>query len=69
VLTTAPNVDCWHNPDLRIAAPEGPLTITFRTLGTEGMRPGLKGLAGLYGPLVLLARFAGAVGKPFPSEQ
>ncbi len=44
-------VGCWHNPDLRLAAPQGPLTITFRTLATEGMRPGLKGLKGLYGPL------------------
>jgi hypothetical protein len=26
------NVACWHNPDLRLAAPEGPLTGAFRTL-------------------------------------
>ncbi len=61
-------VGLWHNPDLRLAVSEGPLTIAFRTLATEGMRPGLQGLTGLYGALVLLARFAGAAGKPFPSE-
>ena len=61
------NVVIWHNPDLRLAVSEGPLTIAFRTLATEGMRPGLQGLTGLYGALVLLARFAGAAGKPFPS--
>ena len=59
------NVASWHNPDLRLAVSEGPLTIAFRTLATEGMRPGLQGLTGLYGALVLLARFAGAAGKPF----
>ena len=47
------NFCCWHNPDLRLAASEGPLTITFRTLSTEGMRTGLQGLTGLYGVLSL----------------
>ena len=32
------------------------------------MRPGLQGFTGLYRALVFLMRFAGAAGKPFPSE-
>ena len=52
-------VGLWHNPDLRLAVSEGPLTITFRTLATEGMRPGLKGLTGLYGALAFLNAFCG----------
>ncbi len=27
-----PNVALWHNPDLRLAAPEGPLIGAFQTL-------------------------------------
>ncbi len=28
----------WHNPDLRLAAPEGPFTNGLSTLGAEGQR-------------------------------
>ena len=28
----------WHNPDLRLAAPEGPFTNGLPTLGAEGQR-------------------------------
>ena len=44
-------VALWHNPELRLAVTQGPFTITFRTLGTEGMRPGLQGFTGMYGLL------------------
>ena len=59
------NVAFWHNPDLRLAAPQGPLTITFRTLGAEGMRLGLPGFTGLYGALGFFA-FCGRRGQALP---
>ncbi len=33
-----PIVSSWHNPDIRLAAPEGPLTSGLPTLGAEGQR-------------------------------
>jgi hypothetical protein len=36
------NVRSWHNPDLRLAAPEGPLTSGLPTLAAEGLFSGRK---------------------------
>ena len=36
------NVGCWHKDDLRLAAPEGPLTSGLPTLAAEGLFSGGK---------------------------
>ncbi len=35
--TERSDVGLWHNPDLRLAAPEGPLTGAYRTPGTAAI--------------------------------
>ena len=59
----------WHNPDLRLAAPEGPVNERIADTRRQGSNTDHWGTnaTGLYGALGFLVRFAGAAGKPFPS--
>ena len=35
MLAVEPNVGLWHEADLRLAAPQGPLTVPLPTSGPE----------------------------------